>query len=52
MDKFELDEQAVLSANPDYWLGAPALQKLVFNRSGHAASPCQVPAMALKRKCH
>ena len=30
LDKFELDEQAVLSANKDYWLGEPALEKLVF----------------------
>lgn len=30
LDEFSLDEQAVLSANKDYWLGEPALEKLVF----------------------
>ena len=30
MEKFELDEQAVLVANDEYWLGEPALDKLVF----------------------
>ena len=30
MDKFELDEQAILSKNADYWLGEPNLDKLVF----------------------
>ena len=30
LDEFSLDEQAVLTANEDYWLGAPALDKLVY----------------------
>ncbi len=30
LDKFELDEQAIMSANAEYWLGKPALEKLVF----------------------
>ena len=50
MDKFELDEQAVLSANPDYWLGAPALQKLVFkfiSDPNQAANALQTGAVDL-----
>ena len=30
MESFQLDEQAVLKANEDYWLGVPNIQKLVF----------------------
>ena len=30
MEDFQLDEQAVLVANEDYWLGVPNIQKLVF----------------------
>lgn len=30
LDEFQLDEQAILTANEDYWLGAPNLDKLVF----------------------
>lgn len=30
MEQFDLDEQAILVANEDYWLGVPNLDKLVF----------------------
>lgn len=30
MEDFQLDEQAVLVANEDYWMGVPNVQKLVF----------------------
>ncbi len=30
LEKFELDEQAIMAANTEYWLGKPALEKLVF----------------------